>query len=100
MCKKDTFIKTEKLKAFHSVVTSPTLRQGVQSLLEVVGVGKIRPNTLLMGFKSHWMSEPKTVVNEYVDIIHDAFDLNFGVAVLRMPDGLYGQASVPLQLAG
>ncbi|XP_062516949.1 solute carrier family 12 member 1-like [Corticium candelabrum] len=98
-CKRDIFIKSAKLKAFHSVVTSHSLRQGIQSLMEVAGLGKLRPNTLMLGYKNQWMLQEQTVVNEYVDILHDAFDLNFGVAILRMPDGLYGDASVPLQLA-
>ena len=39
-------------------------------------------------------------MNRFSYFYSDAFDLNFGVAILRMPDGLYGDASVPLQLAG
>ena len=42
---------------------------------------------LLLGFKRKWKVQDKSVVEEYVNIIQDAFNSNQSVAVLRHPDG-------------
>ncbi|EDO28752.1 predicted protein, partial [Nematostella vectensis] len=61
-----------------------SLRDGVQSLLQTAGLGKLKPNTLVIGFKRNWMRAPHSEVEEYVNIINDAFELNYGVAILRV----------------
>ena len=74
------------------------LRLGVKCLLECTGLGKIKPNTVFLGFKTNWresivkeeqfedgsksLEKTKTTKN-YVNIIQNAFDHQFGVAILR-----------------
>ncbi|KAI3411843.1 hypothetical protein GPALN_001906 [Globodera pallida] len=85
---RDWFV-VRHMKAFAVTVANPNLRSGVQSLLQIAGLGKLRPNIILMGFKSNW-TQPKpptenamTEINDYFGLIQDAFDLNMSVAVLR-----------------
>ena len=40
-----------------------------------------------MGFMSRWQTATVTEVTQYVQIVHDAFDLNYGVGILRISDG-------------
>ncbi|KAK7489742.1 hypothetical protein BaRGS_00019137 [Batillaria attramentaria] len=77
-----------QIRAFYTSIAAPTVRHGAQALLQSQGLGKLRPNTLLLGFKNNWqLVDPRTVHN-YVGIIHDAFDLHYGVGVLRVSGGL------------
>ncbi|PVD19572.1 hypothetical protein C0Q70_20062 [Pomacea canaliculata] len=76
------------VRAFYSSLAAPTIRHGVQVLLQSQGLGKLRPNTLLMGFKTNWQTAEPPSVHNYVGIIHDAFDLHYGVGILRVPGGL------------
>lgn len=58
-------------------------------MLQTVGLGKMKPNTVIFGFKREWKKlwkDPsgQAVIKEYVNVVHDAFELNYGVAILRL----------------
>ncbi|XP_067665686.1 solute carrier family 12 member 2-like isoform X1 [Haliotis asinina] len=82
-----SWLSKRRVKAFYTATTSPSFRLGAQSIMHTVGVGKLRPNTLIMGFKSDWTKCEPSSVEEYFKIIHDAFDLNYGVGLLRLQEG-------------
>lgn len=63
---------------------APSLRAGVQNLLQTVGLGKLKTNTLVLGFKTLWKTVHEQEMEEYVNIIHDAFEMNYGVVILRV----------------
>ncbi len=87
-----------QVKAFHNIVAARTLREGVQNLLQVScdydvcvcvspivvtmvcvyctcvplqlsGLGKIRPNTLVVGFKNNWTTCTDSEIQEYVALL-------------------------------
>ena len=64
-----------------------TLYDGVSSLMQCSGLGKLRPNTLLLGYMTKWQTSSNESIDSYVGIIHTAFDLHYGIAILRMQDG-------------
>ncbi|XP_029952090.1 solute carrier family 12 member 3 isoform X2 [Salarias fasciatus] len=76
------------VRAFYRGVLAPDLRSGANILLQGAGLGRMKPNILLMGFKSDWSRASAPAAQSYVQILHDAFDLQYGVCVLRMKDGL------------
>ncbi|KAM8866447.1 solute carrier family 12 member 2 [Synchiropus picturatus] len=78
----------KRIKAFYTHVISDNLRHGTQFLLQSVGLGRLKPNTLVMGFKNNWSDGDMRDVEVYINTIHDAFDLQFGVAILRLQEGL------------
>ncbi|XP_069379373.1 solute carrier family 12 member 2-like [Paralichthys olivaceus] len=78
----------KRIKAFYTPVFSDNLRHGTQFLLQAVGLGRLKPNTLVMGFKNNWSEGDMRDVEIYVNTIHDAFDLQFGVVILRLQEGL------------
>uniref|UniRef100_A0A672I421 Solute carrier family 12 member 2 n=1 Tax=Salarias fasciatus TaxID=181472 RepID=A0A672I421_SALFA len=41
-------------KAFYTPVFAEDLRQGSQYLLQAAGLGRLKPNTLVLGFKNDW----------------------------------------------
>jgi amino acid transporter len=42
------------IMGFSSAVVAPTLLDGVSALLQISGLGKLQPNTVILGFKHHW----------------------------------------------
>ncbi|XP_041914609.1 solute carrier family 12 member 2 [Alosa sapidissima] len=75
-------------KAFYTPVLAEDLRQGTQYLLQAVGLGRLKPNTLVIGFKNDWREGDLKDVETYVNLIHDAFDLQYGAVILRLKEGL------------
>ena len=68
---------------------APSFREGVRVMLQTVGLGKMKPNTLVLGYKRDWKTlceDPsgRAVVEEYVNVVHDAFELDYGVSILRL----------------
>ena len=45
-----SFVDREDVQAFPTVIISPTVRDGIASLLQAQGLGGMRPNTILMGW--------------------------------------------------
>ncbi|XP_042545841.1 solute carrier family 12 member 3 isoform X1 [Dipodomys spectabilis] len=82
------WLNKRKIKAFYSDVLAEDLRSGAQILMQAAGLGRLKPNILVVGFKKNWQSVHPATVEDYIDILHDAFDLHYGVCVLRMRDGL------------
>uniref|UniRef100_A0A672JXA0 Solute carrier family 12 member 2 n=1 Tax=Sinocyclocheilus grahami TaxID=75366 RepID=A0A672JXA0_SINGR len=80
-------LKTQ-IKAFYTPVFADDLRQGAQYLLQTTGLGRLKPNTLVFGFKNNWRDGEMKDVETYINTIHDAFDLQFGVVLLRLKEGL------------
>ncbi|XP_078252212.1 solute carrier family 12 member 2 isoform X1 [Rhinoraja longicauda] len=76
-----------KMKAFYAPVYAEDLREGTQFLLQAVGLGRMRPNTLVFGFKKDWRQALMKDVENYINAIHDAFDYQYGVVVIRLKEG-------------
>ncbi|XP_040191794.1 solute carrier family 12 member 3-like [Rana temporaria] len=82
------WLNARKVRSFYSVICENTFRIGAKSLMQVSGLGRLKPNTLVLGYKSNWQTVPGQCLEEYVGVIHDAFDSQYGVCVLRLRDGL------------
>ncbi|XP_028626212.1 solute carrier family 12 member 3 isoform X2 [Grammomys surdaster] len=82
------WLNKRKIKAFYSDVIAEDLRSGVQILMQASGLGRMKPNILVVGFKRNWQSAHPATVEDYIGILHDAFDFNYGVCVMRMREGL------------
>uniref|UniRef100_A0A3B4YVH5 Solute carrier family 12 member 2 n=1 Tax=Seriola lalandi dorsalis TaxID=1841481 RepID=A0A3B4YVH5_SERLL len=75
-------------KAFYTPVFAEDMRQGSQYLLQAAGLGRLKPNTLVLGFKNDWRDGDMMNVETYISMIHDAFDFQFGAVILRLKEGL------------
>lgn len=53
-----------------------------------MGLGKLRPNLMLMGWKQNWLSCDYEEFNDYFNVIHDIFDKHLALAIFRVPGGL------------
>ncbi|XP_024941406.1 bumetanide-sensitive sodium-(potassium)-chloride cotransporter isoform X2 [Cephus cinctus] len=91
--KSTAWFRTNKIKAFYSVIDGTSFQNGATSLLQTSGFGKLRPNILLMGYKQDWVSCPLEKLNMYFNVMHKALDMHIAVALLRVSEGLdYGVA--------
>ncbi|NXD77862.1 S12A3 protein, partial [Halcyon senegalensis] len=82
------WLMKRKIKAFYTDVVAEDLRSGVQMLIQAAGLGKMRPNILVLGYKRNWRTVSPQSLEDYVGILHDAFDFKYGVCLMRMKDGL------------
>uniref|UniRef100_A0A0N5BJL4 Solute carrier family 12 member 9 n=1 Tax=Strongyloides papillosus TaxID=174720 RepID=A0A0N5BJL4_STREA len=81
-------LKERKWKAFYCSISNKSLRSGVQGLLQSVGLGKMQPNILMIGFKCNWLKEMldkkwRNNVIEYQGVILDAFESNMSLCIFK-----------------
>ncbi|XP_056134689.1 solute carrier family 12 member 1 [Lampris incognitus] len=88
MEKNQLWLNKKKRKAFYAAVACDNFREGAETLLQASGLGRMKPNTLMIGFKRNWRSADREEVKNYVGVLHDAFDFEYGTMVLRMKQGL------------
>ncbi|CAL1284610.1 unnamed protein product [Larinioides sclopetarius] len=92
------YLRHRGIKAFYSAVEDASFSRGVASLIQVAGMGKLRPNMLLMGYKNNWETCGHEEVQEYFDVIHIALDMHMSVAILRLPEGMdYSKHAIQLE---
>ncbi|KAM9227898.1 solute carrier family 12 member 3 [Leptosomus discolor] len=82
------WLTKRKIKAFYTDVVAEDLRSGVQMLIQAAGLGKMRPNILVLGYKRNWQRASPQSLEDYVGILHDAFDFKYGMCLMRMKEGL------------
>ncbi|KAM4614530.1 solute carrier family 12 member 3 [Discoglossus pictus] len=82
------WLNKRKIKSFYTGIIADDLRSGAQMLMQATGLGQMRPNVLFMGYKKNWQSAHPRNVENYMGILHDAFDFSFGLCLLRMKEGL------------
>ncbi|XP_067144438.1 solute carrier family 12 member 2-like isoform X2 [Centruroides vittatus] len=82
------WLQKRKVKSFYAVVQEDSFSHGVSSLTQLVGIGKLKPNVILMGYKSNWQECEPSEVLEYFNVIHDAFDMHMSLGILRLKEGL------------
>jgi len=86
--------KQLKIKGLVQNVVAPSFRTGVQMLMQGIGLGDLRCNTLVMGLQTEWLRKESsafespddsagTNMQEYVDIIRDALSYNFGIMITK-----------------
>uniref|UniRef100_A0A8C3HCY2 Solute carrier family 12 member 3 n=1 Tax=Chrysemys picta bellii TaxID=8478 RepID=A0A8C3HCY2_CHRPI len=82
------WLTKRKIKAFYTDVVADDLRSGVKTLMQASGLGKMKPNILVIGYKKNWQTAHPRTVEEYTGILHDAFDFKYGICLMRMKEGL------------
>ncbi|XP_031638851.1 bumetanide-sensitive sodium-(potassium)-chloride cotransporter isoform X2 [Contarinia nasturtii] len=82
------WFKKHKIKGFYTIVDGENFETGARALLQASGVGKLKPNIVLMGYKADWQSCHKDELQSYFNTIHKALDMHMAVAILRVEKGL------------
>nr|CAD7437550.1 unnamed protein product [Timema bartmani] len=76
-----------RVKAFFTL-TEGDFEPSARAFMQMCGLGKFRPNMLLMGYKSDWQTCDKEDLRQYFNIIHYALDRYLAVGILRLQEGL------------
>ncbi|XP_069488724.1 solute carrier family 12 member 3-like [Ambystoma mexicanum] len=82
------WLNKRKVRSFYTSIAAEDLQSGAKNLMQVSGLGRLKPNTLILGYKKNWQQDSTQSLEEYIGIIHDAFEFNYGVCILKMKDGL------------
>uniref|UniRef100_A0A1B0CV09 Uncharacterized protein n=2 Tax=Lutzomyia longipalpis TaxID=7200 RepID=A0A1B0CV09_LUTLO len=77
-----------KMKAFYAHVDDECFETGCKALMQASGIGKLRPNVVMMGYKNDWKTVDSTALKQYFNVVHKAFDMYFAVCILRVNNGL------------
>lgn len=81
------WLNANKIKAFYTLVDGISFEKAVRALLQTTGIGKMKPNVLMMGYKSNWKNCSPEELADYFTALHDAFENRLSVAILRLPGG-------------
>uniref|UniRef100_A0A669PAC1 Solute carrier family 12 member 1 n=1 Tax=Phasianus colchicus TaxID=9054 RepID=A0A669PAC1_PHACC len=91
MAKKQAWLTKNKRKAFYAAVAADSFRDGVKSLLQASGLGRMKPNTLVIGFKKDWRNLSLSNIHDTRGYIlffcSDAFDFELGTIIVRISQG-------------
>ncbi|KAF3426875.1 hypothetical protein E2986_03307 [Frieseomelitta varia] len=82
------WLHQQRIKSFYHVVEDLNFERGASALMQATGVGKLAPNVVLMGYKTHWSTCNHKDLQEYFNVLHNAFDQKLAVAMLRIAEGL------------
>uniref|UniRef100_A0A672NC62 Solute carrier family 12 member 10, tandem duplicate 3 n=1 Tax=Sinocyclocheilus grahami TaxID=75366 RepID=A0A672NC62_SINGR len=82
------WLNQRKVRSFFTSFTADSLKEGAHHLMQASGLGKLKPNTVVLGYKMDWQECKPQSLQDYVNTISDAFDSSYGIAILRMMDGL------------
>ncbi|KAJ1345888.1 hypothetical protein KIN20_000517 [Parelaphostrongylus tenuis] len=77
------WLESRHVKAFPATVANKDQVEGAITLLQSSGVGKMRPNILMLGFKTNWEKLEMDKIIEYYEIVLNAFENDVGVAIFR-----------------
>jgi hypothetical protein len=58
-----------KVKAFFNLAEDDNFEAGSWSLMQISGLGKLRPNMVLMGYKNNWKTCDREELKQYFNVI-------------------------------
>lgn len=64
------WFQKHKVKAFYSYLDGENFESGSRALMQASGIGKLKPNILLMGYKRDWKTCGRLELDQYFDTIH------------------------------
>jgi solute carrier family 12 sodium/potassium/chloride transporter 2 len=82
----ESWLRDHNIRSFYSVAEADTFSAGARSLLSLVGLGKLAPNMLLIGFTQQ--KQDPAALAEYVEVLTVAFERRMAVGVLRLPHAI------------
>jgi len=58
-----------KKRGFYTLVEDESFERGCKSIMQVAGLGKLKPNMVLMGFKENWKACNRQELKDYFNVI-------------------------------
>lgn len=63
------WLNRHRIKGFYQIVEELSLEMGASALMQATGVGKLAPNVVLMGYKTHWATCNNKELQEYFNVL-------------------------------
>ncbi|XP_016992132.1 bumetanide-sensitive sodium-(potassium)-chloride cotransporter isoform X1 [Drosophila rhopaloa] len=82
------WFRKHRVKGFYALVDGEDFESGTRALMQATGIGKLKPNIILMGYKTDWQTCDRKELVQYFNVMHKALDMYLSVAILRAPQGL------------
>ncbi|KAH8397425.1 hypothetical protein KR222_003677 [Zaprionus bogoriensis] len=82
------WFRKHRVKGFYALVDGEDFEAGTRALMQATGIGKLKPNIILMGYKTDWQTCERKELVQYFNVMHKALDMYLAVAILRVPQGL------------
>ncbi|XP_045501321.1 bumetanide-sensitive sodium-(potassium)-chloride cotransporter-like isoform X2 [Colias croceus] len=82
----EEWLRSRKHRGFYVVVDGCSLEDGIRTVIQSSGLGRLTPNIVLIGYKSYWMKSPLNKLKTYVRMIQLVFEQQLAVAILRVPE--------------
>jgi len=79
------WLKVHNIRAFYTVTVNENMSEGVQNMISLSGLGKLRPNMVMMGYCSN-KSDLESITHHHT-ILSSVFENNMAVGILRLPNG-------------
>ncbi|XP_050563105.1 bumetanide-sensitive sodium-(potassium)-chloride cotransporter isoform X2 [Spodoptera frugiperda] len=84
----EQWLKTNKLRGFHTVIQGFTYVQALQALIQCSGLGRMSPNIVLLGFKYNWDLCPHPDLLSYYQMIRMPFQYEMALTILHVPPNM------------
>jgi solute carrier family 12 sodium/potassium/chloride transporter 2 len=62
-------LHANKIKAFYTLVDGINFETAARALLQATGIGKMKPNVLMMGYKSNWKNCSPEELADYFTVL-------------------------------
>ena len=59
------YMKLNNIKGLVSIMGNVDMAQGVSAMLGLTGLGKMKPNILLLGYKNDWLESSRYSLDQY-----------------------------------
>uniref|UniRef100_A0A6I8P406 Solute carrier family 12 member 3 n=1 Tax=Ornithorhynchus anatinus TaxID=9258 RepID=A0A6I8P406_ORNAN len=63
------WLNKRRIKSFYTDVIAEDFRSGVQILMQASGLGRMKPNILVIGYKRNWQSAHPGALEDYIGIL-------------------------------
>nr|CAD7591528.1 unnamed protein product [Timema genevievae] len=83
-----SWLENHKIRSFFNIMDGLDFENGARALIQASGIGKLKPNVVMIGFKNDWQTCNTDDLLAYFNILHNTFDNRMAVAILRLQDGL------------
>ncbi|CAG2055483.1 unnamed protein product, partial [Timema podura] len=83
-----SWFENHKIRSFFNIMDGLDFENGARALIQASGIGKLKPNVVMIGFKNDWQTCNTDDLLAYFNILHNTFDNRMAVAILRLQDGL------------
>jgi solute carrier family 12 sodium/potassium/chloride transporter 2 len=80
------WLRDRKVKSFYTIAENDDFSSGVKSCISLVGLGRLAPNMILMGYRNEKLS--LNDLEDYVNVLITCFECKMSVGILRMKGGL------------